>query len=339
MLRTRRDGLVNAECPTVLVYLGKWSGGLATAERNLLQAAAGIGPETAAVLIAGTYQHDDIARSLAEAGIGVAYVAEAVDDDSLLLPAIDALQAALDEAGAVRAVVVPHTVTAREVGARLAVRLGGAYLGDVAALEATDEGLFAVQEVWGGSYTVRSRILEEDGVPVLCYAGNAGIQADIAGVGTCRVRSLAPQRTELPAASVVSQEPIQRAQSGRPELTGAQVVVSGGRGVGSAEGFQLVNELADALGAAVGASRAAVEAGFCGRELQVGQTGAVVSPQVYIALGISGALQHRMGMQTAGTIIAVNRDPDAPIFELADLSVIGDVSRVVPRLLDLLNSR
>ena len=224
------------------------------------------------------------------------------------------------------AVLIPSTQEGKEIAGRLAVRLDNGVLTDVTDL--TADGT-ATQVAFAGSTIVTSPVTR--GIPLV----------------TVRPSSLTP--TPAPATPAVTPvevtladadrlarvtERVTEAKGARPELTEASIVVSGGRGVGSADNFKLVEELADLLGAAVGASRAATDSGFYPHQFQVGQTGKTVSPQLYVALGISGAIQHRAGMQTSKTIVAVNKDAEAPMFELADFGVVGDLFKVVPQAIE-----
>ena len=232
--------------------------------------------------------------------------------------------AQLVEAGDVAAVLIPSNPSGKEIAARLAVKTGSGLITDAVDVQAGDGGPVTTQSVFAGSWTVKSRVTK--GAAIITVKPNSAAPEQANGAGA--YEELSPQVSDAAkAAKITSSEP--KKATGRPELTEAAIVVSGGRGTGG--DFSPVENFADSLGAAVGASRAAVDAGWYPHTSQVGQTGKQVSPQLYVAAGISGAIQHRAGMQTSKTIVAVNKDEEAPIFELVDFGVVGDLFQVLPQ--------
>jgi electron transfer flavoprotein alpha subunit len=268
---------------------------------------------------------------LAEFGAVKVYVADAADYADYVVAPKAELLAHLVATTAPAAVLVAATSEGREVAGRLAVKTGSGVLTDVTGLA---DGVVAEQSIFGGAITVQSRV--RVGTPIIAVRPNAVTPE--ASDGPADLEPVEFTVSDAAKGARVTGKVVAE-RGARPELTEASIVVSGGRGLGSGEHFALIEQLADSLGAAVGASRAATDAGWYPHQFQVGQTGKTVSPQLYMAIGISGAIQHRAGMQTSKTIMVVNKDPEAPIFELADFGVVGDLFKVVPQLIEEIGKR
>ncbi|HMH89792.1 MAG TPA: electron transfer flavoprotein subunit alpha/FixB family protein [Streptosporangiaceae bacterium] len=268
---------------------------------------------------------------LAEFGAAKVYVADGPDlTDYVVAPQAE-LVASLIADHSPAAVLVAGSPTGREVAGRVAIKTGSGILTDVTAL---GDGLQGEQSIFGGAITVQAKVTK--GTPLIVIRPNA-ISAQ-ASPGPAEIVPVEITVSDAAKGAKIT-ERVEQERGARPELTEASIVVSGGRGMGNAENFGIIEKLADSLGAAVGASRAAVDAGWYPHAFQVGQTGKTVSPQLYIAAGISGAIQHRAGMQTSKTIVVINKDPEAPIFELADFGVVGDLFNVVPQLTEEVTKR
>ena len=307
----------------ILILVDQIDGRLTRASTELVTLAKRLGSPVAFVVGAGAESQ------LAEFGATKIFRGSAAEFEvHPVAPVVDALFLLVTQLSP-SAVLISSSAKGKEIAGRLAVRIGSGVITD--AIEISTE-LVATQSVFGGSTLVRSRVTH--GVPIITLTSNA--VEPIASPTEPTIQELELTfSASATSARITSREPAKK--GGRPELSEASIVVSGGRGTNG--DFAAVEALADVLGAAVGASRAAVDAGWYPHTLQVGQTGKTVSPQLYIACGISGAIQHRAGMQTSKTIVAVNKDPEAPIFEIADFGVVGDLFAVLPPATSAISTR
>ncbi|MDN3059493.1 MULTISPECIES: electron transfer flavoprotein subunit alpha/FixB family protein [Streptomyces] len=315
----------------VLVFVDHTGGAVRKPTLELLTLARRIGEPVALALGDGA---GDTVRTLAEHGAVRVLTHEAPEyAEYLVVPEVDALRAACAQVSPA-AVLVPSSAEGKEIAARLALRIGSGVITDAVDLVAGADGPVATQSVFAASYTTTSRVSK--GTPVITVKPNSVAVEAVPAAGAVEALDVTFS-AQATGTRITGRTP--RESTGRPELTEAAIVVAGGRGVNGAENFAVIEALADSLGAAVGASRAAVDAGWYPHTSQVGQTGKTVSPQLYVAAGISGAIQHRAGMQTSKTIVAVNKDPEAPIFDLVDYGVVGDLFEVVPRLTEEVRAR
>lgn len=312
----------------ILVLIDHVDGAVRKPTYELLTIAKRLG-EPSAVFIGAADQAAEVAEAVKKYGAEKVY---AVDDAQikgyLVAPKAEALQqlVAKTDAGAV---LISSSFEGKEIAGRLAIKIDSGLITDAVDVQ---EGPVTTQSVLAGNFTVTAKVTK--GTPIITVKPNAATPEESAGAGT--VEEFAAEISDAAkTAQIVASQP--RKTTGRPELTEAAIVVAGGRGTGG--DFEPIEGLADALGAAVGASRAAVDSGWIPHTFQIGQTGKTVSPQLYFANGISGAIQHRAGMQTSKTIVAVNKDEEAPIFELVDFGVVGDLHSVLPAATEEINKR
>jgi electron transfer flavoprotein alpha subunit len=316
---------------STLVFLESHDGELTKGALGVLGKAVSLGEDVAGVVVGSGVR--DAAASAGAFGASTVYV---VDDEALAAPLpqprVDALAAVVEESGA-DTVLFAASVLAADVAAGLAARLEAGLNWDLTDLRLEGGELVGVRPALGDTVLVEVGWSSTRRIALI----RSGTFDPVESGGTAEVKEVSASFEDFSTRARLVEHLTEKASG--PSIEDADVIVAGGRGLGSPEGFSYCEELADALGGAVAATRAVVDAGWYPYAAQVGQTGKTVSPKLYIALGISGAIQHKVGMQGSGTIVAVNKDPNAPIFDFADLGVVGDLTQIAPKLTELLRAR
>ena len=316
---------------STLVFLESHDGELTKGALGVLSKAATLGGD-----VAGAVLGSGVRDAAAKAGAYGASTVYVVEDEALAAPLpqprVDALEAVVAESGAEN-VLFAASVLAADVAAGLAARLDAGLNWDLTDLRVDGGDLVGVRPALGDTVLVDVGWSSSPRLGLI----RSGTFDPVESGGSADVRDVAVTFQDFSTQATLVDH-LQEESSG-PSIEDADVIVAGGRGLGGPEGFSVCEELASALGGAVAATRAVVDAGWYPYSTQVGQTGKTVSPKLYIALGISGAIQHKVGMQGSGTIVAINKDPNAPIFDFADLGVVGDLAQIAPKLTELLRAR
>jgi len=306
---------------TTLIIADHNHASLQAAMLNTVTAAQKIGGDIH-VLVAGSNAQEAAQAASRIAGVAKVLHAEAPHLAKPTAENVSATVVAIAKGGAYSHILAPATGFGKNVMPRVAALLDVAQISEITVVESADT---FVRPIYAGS--VLATVRSSDAIKVITVRAT-GFDAAAASGGSAAIESV-PAAPDTGMSKVTGQE---LSKSERPELTSARVVVSGGRGLGSAENFKLLEALAAKLNAALGASRAAVDAGYVPNDYQVGQTGKIVAPDLYVAVGISGAIQHLAGMKDSKVIVAINKDPEAPIFQIADYGLVGDLFQIIPDL-------
>ncbi len=308
-------------------------GEVATTTLELLTKAAELA-DTVECVYAGD-DADEIAETLGEYGCETVYQTGDLDGALVGVPVAAAIADAVEAGDGPDAILMATTYDGRDIAARLSVKLDRTAVTNVVDITLDGDAMVGSEPVFGGTTDVQTKFTGEG--PYIVLVRPKSFAAEPTGGGEADVEDLDVPDTGSSAGAVITERHVE--ESDGPKLDEAGIVVSGGRGLGEPEKYSMVESLAKALGGAAGASRAIVDAGWVPYSYQVGQTGKVVKPDIYVAAGISGATQHLVGMKGSKNIIAINKDPEAPIFAVADLGIVGDVHKVMPQLIEALENR